>query len=148
MSRKATTFRPKSMTLEAMAISRVSIFHEAKALLTYVSLLAFWLLTQGIIESPASNHPLVERLRTNLAKRQSSTHHLSVFICSITPVFVHIFDVLYRGTDGQGFCDLQRRFNVMDRGLCFKTFQKLQHSDLFIVSNSVYIIHVQMVLRP
>jgi len=52
------------MTLEALAISR------------------------GIIESPTSNHPLVERLRTNLASR---------------------------GTDGSGFSDLQRRFNVLDR---------------------------------
>jgi len=63
-SRRQGTYRPKSTSLESLAISR------------------------GIIESPASNHPLVERLRRDLATR---------------------------GTDGSGFSDLQRRFNVLDR---------------------------------
>lgn len=145
MSRKATTFRPKSMTLEAMAISRVSIFHEAKALLAIsnISVVDTGNHRESCFKPPScwapSNQPS-EKVVINT--------YLSVFICSITPVFVHIFDALYRGTDGQGFCDLQRRFNVMDRGLCFKTFQKLQHSDLLIISNSVCIIHIQMVLRP
>lgn len=44
--------------------------------------------SRGIVESASSNHPLVEKLRMNLSTR---------------------------GTDGSGFCDLQRRFNAMDK---------------------------------
>lgn len=63
-TRKFGTYRPKASSLESLAISR------------------------GIIESPASNHPLIERLRRDLCAR---------------------------GTDGSGFSDLMRRFNVLDR---------------------------------
>lgn len=64
MSIRSRGDKPKSCSLESLAISR------------------------GIIESPTSKHPLVERLRQELASR---------------------------GTDGFGFSDFQKRLNILDR---------------------------------
>lgn len=62
--RKKGYSRPKGSSLEALAI------------------------VNGILESPASQHPLVERLRNRLSSE---------------------------GTSGLGYAELQRRLNVMDR---------------------------------
>lgn len=61
---RARVGRPQSTTLETLAVM------------------------SGILESPSSSHPLVERLRTVL---------------------------LSRGVDGLGFAELQRRIYMMDR---------------------------------
>lgn len=90
-ARKAVAYRPNSTSLKSMAIS------------------------SGLVESPASKHPLVLKLRNDL--------------CS-------------RGIDGAGFAELYRRLNVLDKdGSKTLTFEELrvaiQRCDLDFSSKEV-----------
>ena len=65
--RRQGAYRPKATSLESLAISR------------------------GIIESPASNHPLVERLRRDLTARYQSNSSLLLYLfdaCDIHFFFI------------------------------------------------------------
>ena len=84
-SSSSSSSHPTTNTSVNMATAKLTTSPHLRLQSTTLESLA---IVNGILESPASSHPLVERLRAIL---------------------------ISRGSDGYGFAELQRRLHVMDR---------------------------------